>query len=281
MKGLFIGLTTIDLQYVLPSFPATNSKHKTSQMQVDIGGPATNAAATFACLGGDSEVCTMVGDHAWTFFIQQEFRRYALRLWDLIPNESILPPLASVWTTADTGDRTIVVNQLASPQWSSSQLEELDWTGIEIVLVDGFHLEAAIPLAKIARQRGIPVVFDGGSWKPGLPELLPWVDMAICSADFKVPGSTSVFNGLRTFGIQSMAITQGSGPILLEILGKQHSIQVEKVPVVDTLGAGDVFHGAACMGWLKFGNWPKALKYASVIAGKSVQYVGAKTWIHE
>ncbi len=57
------------------------------------------------------------------------------------------------------------------------------------VLVDGHHLAAATVLARAARRRGVPVVLDGGSWKPGPGELLREVDDAVLSADFVLPGT--------------------------------------------------------------------------------------------
>lgn len=56
------------------------------------------------------------------------------------------------------------------------------------LLVDGHHLRVAQVLARAARARGIPVLLDGGSWKPGLDRLLAHVDHAVLSADFALPG---------------------------------------------------------------------------------------------
>ena len=51
-NGLFLGLTTIDIQYFVDSFPASNVKVKTHPPEIMVGGPATNAAVAFAHLNG-------------------------------------------------------------------------------------------------------------------------------------------------------------------------------------------------------------------------------------
>ena len=50
LRGLFGGLTTIDIQYLVNTFPRSNSKTVASQFAMSVGGPATNAAITFAYL---------------------------------------------------------------------------------------------------------------------------------------------------------------------------------------------------------------------------------------
>jgi hypothetical protein len=59
--------------------------------------------------------------------------------------------------------------------------------GVDAVLVDGHHLDLALPLAAAARAAGVPVLLDGGSWKPGLEQLLTLVDIALISEVLQVP----------------------------------------------------------------------------------------------
>ncbi|MEL6844397.1 MAG: PfkB family carbohydrate kinase, partial [Bacteroidota bacterium] len=251
-----------------------NSKHKVPQTEISLGGPAANAAATFAYLGGKSRFCTVVGKHALTSFFADQFARYQLETVDLSPESLHLPTMASVLSSADTGDRTIVTN---IRQESSLDLGLIPTDALpEVILVDGFHMEAAIFVARWGTQHQIPVVLDGGSWKQGMEDLLPWIDIAICSADFRVPDGGDLFTYFVERQITCIAQSRGGESILWQDGEKRSAMPVPKVKVLDTLGAGDVLHGAFCYYYAKSRNFVEALSQASHVASESCRYVGAK-----
>lgn len=280
MKGLFLGLSTVDIQYLLPTYPAANSKHKTEPTVIDIGGPALNAAATFVHLGGGADFYTVLGQHALRGFMEERLATAGLRTIDLAPESQHLPTVASVWTSADTGDRTIVTNRRQDGPLALSLLpDSLDPTSIQILLLDGFHLAAAIALAQRGKQVGIPVVLDGGSWKPGMEQLLPFVDLAICSADFVVPGGGPIWEYCQGLGVEKLAITHGGDAIEWWEATDQGMLSVPAVEVVDTLGAGDVFHGAFCYFYGQEKNFQESLRQAAIIASQSCTQLGARSWM--
>ncbi|MEL7531202.1 MAG: PfkB family carbohydrate kinase [Bacteroidota bacterium] len=276
-SALFLGLTTLDLQYRLPHYPAPNSKHKVAQTEISLGGPAANAAATFAHLGGQSTFCTVVGQHALTSFFADQFEAYQINAIDLSPTSPHLPTLASVLTSADNGDRTIVTNIRQSAALALENIPKD--TQPNIILVDGFHMEAAIELARWGRQKQIPVVLDGGSWKEGMDDLLAQVDIAICSADFQVPDGRELFRYTAERGVSAIAQSRGEAAIICERGDKRSAIAVPQVAVVDTLGAGDVLHGAFCWYYAQSGDFETALAQAAKVASESCRYFGAKTWM--
>src|SRR6266545_4982961 len=77
----------------------------------------------------------------------------------------------------------------------------------DVVLVDGHHAELALAAAEAARRARVPVLLDGGSWKPSLHRLLDHVDAAICSADFAAPDGSSTVDSLLGAGVRSVAVT--------------------------------------------------------------------------
>jgi hypothetical protein len=62
---------------------------------------------------------------------------------------------------------------------------------VDLVMIDGHQMLVGFAIAQIAKDNNIPIVIDGGSWKPGFEEILPFVDYAICSANFYPPGCTT------------------------------------------------------------------------------------------
>ena len=51
MNGLFVGLTTLDFIYLSEGLPQSNEKIVALDTAISTGGPATNAAVTFAYFG--------------------------------------------------------------------------------------------------------------------------------------------------------------------------------------------------------------------------------------
>ncbi len=281
-QGIFIGLSTIDVVYGVDVFPKANAKVTAHSQDVYIGGPATNAAITFAHLGGQASLVTAVGRHPLTRMVRDELQRYAVQLVDLSPSFDEVPSIASVCVDRK-GSRNVVsagALRVDSPDLHAEFNAAL-CKGCRIVLVDGHYMQACQAWAKGARGQNIPVVLDGGSWKPGTDELLKNVQTAICSADFRPPKCSSkeaVIQLLKESGVTNVAITDGSQPIHFASGASSGTLRVPEVEVVDTMGAGDVFHGAYCHFAAIGHGFVEALAEAAEIAAESCRYNGTRAW---
>lgn len=280
VSGYFVGLTTLDLIYMLDEFPAPNLKHKARSVQVEPGGPACNAAVTFSRLGGQVTFATVIGEHALRSVLLDDARKQEVEIMDLDEHRRSYPPLASIFSTPG-GDRTILTQARGESEGVLTLSDPIWAMAPDIVLVDGFYMDAALKVAQKAGHEGIPVVMDGGSWKPRTHELLPFVDILIASADFHLP--THLGDDLWTYcqqqRISSLAITHGPDPIELFGGESKMEIHVPSINAVDTLGAGDVFHGAFCWYFLQNRDIALSLSNASEIAATSCLYSGARGWI--
>ena len=107
MNGLFIGTTSIDIISPLPSFPEENSKNRGQKQLIDIGGPATNAAYTFAKLGGNATLISLVGKNPFSQFIHQKLESYNIHHIDLNPNLERNPIISTIIINKQNGSRTI------------------------------------------------------------------------------------------------------------------------------------------------------------------------------
>jgi len=284
-RGLFVGLTTLDFIY-LSDRPLTSNQKIVAQDYLTVaGGPATNAAIAFGYFGGkgQSKLLSVIGQHPLTELINSDLAQHSITAVDLIPDKIDSPPVSSIVVDSTTGKRAIIsinaVKSQANPQAISADL----LTNLDIVLLDGHQLEVSLKVAAIARTKNVPVVLDGGSWKPGLERLLPNVDYAICSANFYPPQcskSDRVFDYLIACGIEYVAITQGEQPILYQDPDTNSTITVPSIDAVDTLGAGDIFHGAFCH-YILQENFPTALRLAAQIASKSCLSFGTRSWLKQ
>lgn len=280
-KGLFVGMVTLDLVYLSSQLPGHNQKVVASDYTVAAGGPATNAAVTFSYLGNSATILGVVGTHSITHLIRSDLEYHGVTISDLNPTTPEPPPVSSIIVTESTGDRSVIsLNATKIQITPDSQSVDLE-AGIDIVLIDGHQMSVGCAIAQFAKNRNIPVVIDGGSWKPGFEKVLPFVDYAICSANFYPPGcrnSEDVMAYLVALGIPHIAITQGEEPIQCWTLGVSSRIPVPQIKAVDTLAAGDVFHGAFCHSILRQ-NFANSLTEAAELASYSCQFFGTRQWM--
>lgn len=279
MKGLFWGLLTIDLHFFTDHYPTENSKVKANAFNSYIGGPATNAAITFQHLGGKARLVTAVGKNHFKSMICEELAEYNVGIYDLKAQERVDPVFASIITNQGNGSRTIFSYH---PGDTDRQPEECIEHDMQIALFDGFYMKSAIEAAKKCKKLGIATILDGGSWKTGMEELLKYIDIAICSADFFPPGLMEiddVTEYLLKKGAQKTAITRGERAIVTNEGEVNFLVDVPKVDTMDTLGAGDIFHGAFCYFYAETRNFLISLEKAAQIASYSCQFSGPRGWM--
>ena len=284
-RGLFVGLTTLDLIYQVEAVPSNNQKVVAQDVAIAAGGPATNAAVTFAHLGGAATLLSSLGHHPIAELIRAELTDWSVRHLDLDSEGQAAPSVSSILVTAATGDRAVVSRNAVGAQVAGDRLPAAIATAlaerqVDVVLIDGHQMAVGEAIAQQARAAGIPIVVDGGSWKPGFEAVLRQADYAICSANFAPPGcgSADVLPFLRSLGIPYVAQTHGSQPVAYLSGEKAGRVAVPPISPVDTLGAGDIFHGAFCYFILQM-EFEVAIAQAAKVAARACQFFGPRRWM--
>lgn len=279
-QGLFVGLMTLDLVYLVTELPQRNQKIVALEDSMTAGGPAANAAVTFSHLGNSATLLSSMGEHPSRQLVLADLQSVAIA--DLTPNRTQSLPISSILVTQSTGERAIVSRNAVQAQAAVTAIPANILKETEIVLIDGHQMAVGQVIAEQAKVQKIPVVVDGGSWKAGFEQVLPYVDYAICSANFCPPhcsNVTEVFAYLTALEIPHIALTNGSQPIQYFHQGSRGQISVPKIQPVDTLGAGDIFHGAFCH-FILHTNFLDALTQAADVAGRSCQSFGTRQWMN-
>ena len=288
--GLFIGLATLDVIQAVESMPASNQKVVALDFEVAAGGPATNAAVAFASLGGGAQVLTALPAHPLAAFMAAELAAVGVKLTPAATYAG--PPVtASILVTRSNGDRAIVSPTSAGVHGNPAPAAEApSLDGIGVVLIDGYFRAIAMPVVAAARRAGIPVIFDGGSFKPHTPEVIGAATVAVLSEDFSPPLSgdarpdpAAVIDWCMGHGVSHVAITRGERPVVYATPTVTGEVEVPRVRAVDTLGAGDFFHGALAhriaTGGLDDARFPADLAVAANVAARSVQHFGTRAWL--
>lgn len=293
------GLTTLDVTQVVDRLPAPDQKVVADGLDVTFGGPAANAAAVAVGLGVPTTLVTVLGTGALADVARAGLAAAGVEVVDLVPEASGALPVSTVLVTRGTGERAVVsVNGSRTPGLPPPGRRVL--AGAGALLVDGHHPAAALGLAAAARAAGVPTLLDGGSWKPATDDLLRLVDLAVLSADFALPtgppaghalpadGSSvdALLDVVAAYGPQFVARSAGAGPVRVRRAvpgGVERSwLAPTVVPpdeVVDTLGAGDVLHGAMAAALARGAGPLAALEEGVRRATTSVRHAGARGWL--
>ncbi len=281
MSGLFIGLTTLDLIYLAEQPPAANQKLVALDDLVAAGGPATNAAIACAHLGHPATVISSLGCHPITQLIRADLQQWGVELLDLSPDKPEPPPVSSIIVTATTGDRAVISRNAVKLSIPGDRVASDILQAVDVLLIDGHQLAVSYTLATHARRLGIPIVVDAGSWKSGWETVLPLADYVICSANFHPPNCATEADTiayLQLLGIPHIAITHGAAPIWYRDRDRPGTLPVPVIQPIDTLGAGDIFHGAFCY-YIRQAEFVEALSQSAKIAAGACQYFGTRQWM--
>jgi sugar/nucleoside kinase (ribokinase family) len=274
----FVGMTTIDIVQVAEELPAPDHKGSAHRAYLDVGGPAANAAITASILGSESTLHSAFGSGSWGSLIESLFAPYRVARVGHDDREDL--PVSSIWVATVTGARTLLSTAAA---FAGPRHAQVDLDDARAVLLDGFYPDLARAAAREAAERNIPLVLDCGTWREVFGELLPLASIAIVSEQFELPdyggGTPAEIAGelADRFSLDLAAVSRGGEPIAWADRSDVGELPVPRVDAVDTLGAGDVLHGA----FLHFAyernlDHLAALEAAADVASQSCRYFGTR-----
>lgn len=284
-KGCFVGLSTVDIIFALDAYPEEDTKNTARQCSVAAGGPASNAAVVFSFLGGDAQLISSLGTGGISDIARRDLAHYCVQHIDLTEDRAREPALSAIAIAGNSGSRTIITSPAINEELTGPFVRLDVSTCIaraDVLLLDGHQTKLAGYVARRAKERSVPVVLDGDLYKPDAEYILPLVDIVIFGKSYSVPGLISnkeLHAYFHSFGVQYVISTNGGEPIELSSNEGFSCIEVEKVSVVDTLAAGDFFHGAFCYAYSVNRDINRALKFAATVATKSVTQFGTRNWM--
>nr|VFK19076.1 MAG: Sugar or nucleoside kinase, ribokinase family [Candidatus Kentron sp. LPFa]VFK35350.1 MAG: Sugar or nucleoside kinase, ribokinase family [Candidatus Kentron sp. LPFa] len=284
LSGSFFGLSTVDLVFDLPVYPLEDTKNMANHHLVCAGGPASNAAVTFAYLGGETTLVSSLGASSLATLARRDITSSGISHVDLSPNRTSDPAVSAIIVSGDSGARTIVTSPSINTEGDSNEIDSNIIDNADVLLFDGYELSAAVPAAKKARHAGKTTVLDGDIFRKEIESLLPFIDIVIYGHSFNVDGK-SLFSDLKEyfaiFNINKIAATKGGYPIVYTTENEEGEIPISAPRVLDTLGAGDIFHGAFCYFLGQNHTFKSSLALAGKVAGASVGTFGTRNWMNE
>lgn len=279
-RALFIGRSVLDVVALVEDFPGPDGKTTALSNCMIPGGSALNAAVAFACLGGDAALATSLGAPGLTReFVADDLSRHKVEAHDICDDPSYRIPISIVVSTRSLGERMIVngANEECSRHGNCAELLSGEF---DLIQIDQYERHFVARYRDEIRSFGGPVIMDGGGWKDWSPDFLRLADIPIVSEVFCAGGPQGFAELCMDLGITRWAMTRGRLGVIWRDGDRSGEIPALPVQVVDTLGAGDIFHGAFCHAFAETGSFVDSLNAANRVAAKSCESTGTRRWMH-
>lgn len=243
------------------------------------GGSAANAAVAARRLGADVTLVAPLGDDLIGDLIRRDLARDGVDVRPVIIPGATSPVVSAIVDGA--GERTVLTYapQGAPPPPVPDPAGLV--AGFDAVLADDRFPDFARPVLEAARALGRPAVFDGDR-AAGLPLESLAVPSHLVFSGVCLAGTTGLDDpaaGLRAARRHTdamLAVTLGArGTLWLDGDAVRH-VPATAVTVVDTLGAGDVFHGAFTVALVEGLGPDAALRFASAAAALKCTRFGGR-----
>jgi len=246
-----LGLCVVDHSYRVESLEPQQVRTRYRERHVSSGGMTATALRQAAALGCDAHLLSIVGDDAEGRYLRRTLRAAGVKTRRLIASAHA-PTTLAVVLVEPSGERRFLV---PDRRRSEARAPELDLSVIRrdgLLLVDGHFPAQALRAARRARALGGTVVGDFHRPAPGVRRLLPHVDHAIVPMEFvQAAGHGDPRRTLRELAAVSggrPVVTQGPRGGLYLDGNRVRRFAAQRTRVVDSTGAGDVFHGAFAAG---------------------------------
>ena len=277
-----IGANVCDTLITLGKYPTEDTKTRCEAIRRSGGGPVATGLVAAAKLGAKCAFIGNLSDDGDGRFLADDFKRFGVSTEYC----RTLPGYASftscIWLARDSATRTVVFDRGNLPGTELDGGAKAAIAEAAVLMVDGNDLDAAVEAAKIAKENGTKVLYDAGGRYEGVERLLPLADYLIPSEEFALG-----FTGEKTadaaakklfaeFSPELVVITQGKrGGIVFD--GKTvRTYPALPAAVVDSNGAGDVFHGAFAFALTRGYDPDLACVFSSAVSALKCRKTGAR-----
>jgi sulfofructose kinase len=275
MDALFIGQTYIDVTFLADHMPTGDEKAVARDYAISFGGNAVTAAFCCAKLGIAPDLLTSLADDWLGRMFLDMAAKYRIPVHGRKVKESSLS-----FVLPNNGKRAII---RCRDDHYLHPFPILNTTGIRALHLDGHQGEAAIHYAKACREAGVLTSLDGGGVRENTHELLNFIDIAICAermAEQMDLTAEGLLDYLKARGCKIGGVTMGERGMLwydeTGVVQRQKPLAVPSSFIIDTSGAGDVFHGSYVFSTMHRPGltWREHFQFARAASAFKIQHLG-------
>lgn len=278
-----VGITVMDRIYYVAGLPTEGGKYVAKHYTEVGGGPAATAAVAAAKLGAQVDFIGRTGDDDTGKSLLAELESFGINTRYTRRYSAAKSSQSAILVDAQ-GERIIVNYPSPDLLPDATWLREIDFSQWDLVLADVRWHEGARQAFSLARQAGVMTLLDGDTTPQDISELVTLSDHAVFSEPglAKLTGITDTHLALK----ESQTLTSGHVYVTRGAQGCEwladNQLQKQSgfsVDVVDTTGAGDVFHGALAFSLASGLAQQEAVRFASGVAALKCTRPGGRAGI--
>ncbi len=273
------GITTLDIIYGLDEIPTVPLKFRSTQMVTSGGGLAGNAATACARLGASVALIARLGDDPFAAMMIDELERDGVDCSLVRRCPGHRSPVSAVVIDRH-GERLVVSYSDPGIPSSADWIDAGVLSGADAAYAETRWIEAALTLLPLARHAGLPSVLDADR-RPDRQEVL-----ALAShVGFSAPALRDL-TGIDDLAMALVHASSGAGNVFLVTDGARGAWYMEgrlvrhvpafEVTAVDTLGAGDTWHGALALALAEQQPLDRAVRFANAAAALKCTAFGGR-----
>ena len=279
-----IGQCCWDFLASVDAYPPADSKQEVLQWEEQVGGPVATALVALSRLGVECRFHGVIGDDGLGELIRGSLIAEGIDCSRLVVRPGSTSQRAFIAVEKGNASRTIFWQRPTGTPLSPNELPDDYLNNSRFLLLDGLMADVSLAAARGARKRGIPVMLDAGRLRPGMAELARICDYVVAGEQFVIDlgwdGKDESFAAIASsLGAPVVTVTCGVRGSLTWTERGGIRQPAFPVPVIDTTGAGDVFHGGYVYGLLQGWELSSALTFASAMAALKCARSGGRSGI--
>lgn len=279
-----LGSVCVDYLFVLRRYPEIGEKVVIQQYSKQGGGIIGTSMVAMARLGAKVSYIGKVGDDDLGRFTRAELEREGVDLSGLAIEAGAMSPFSYVLIDEETRNRTIFWSMGGVSPLSPLEISREHVISGRFLVLDDYEVEAALAAASWAQEGDTKVVLDAENVAPETEQLIKLCNVLKVSSSFakEFTGEKEIERAsasLRALGPDCVVVTLGEeGSFCLPQGGSFRTLGFQ-VEVVDTTGAGDVFHGALVYGLLRFNDLEEIVEFSNAVAALKCTKLGGRDGI--
>jgi sulfofructose kinase len=280
---LGLGAVAVDDLVYVPHYPAPDTKVLVQDEQRQGGGLTGTALVAAARLGAKTAYFGVLGTDNLSCHTISELEREGVDCTPVLIRAGAGPVHSTIIVDTSNGQRTILHSHAHVQQRGPHEVGEEIIARCKVLFVDYTVSSSASRACQVARQLGIPTMGDlEGTITPETIELAGLLDHLIINLAYasRLSGRNDpeeVIRALDTDGRTCVVVTDGArGGWWRANHGPVHHYSAYTVPVVDTTGCGDVFHGVYAAGLVRGESLPRCMQLASAAAALKATRAGGR-----
>jgi ribokinase len=253
------------------------------------GGPAGTACFVASTYGVETGFIDTVGSDLMAEHRRKSLTDAGVDTSRMVLREGPEDHVVVVWVDAGTGERTFSFRRgFLSQPLSPAEIDREYITSAGILHLDGSHHDAALQAARWMHESGGMVVMDASATNRPIPEsirrLVSEIDYLICGSGFghQLTGESDFSRAggaMLELGPRVVVQTDGRNGCYTTSRDQHFHTPAFEVDVIDTTGAGDVFHGAYLVGLAKQWELQRTAAFASAVAALHCTVLGNRKGI--